>query len=141
MSFNVFKTVCHFRGAFGAVEHKIQHTKRKCPRPSRSSRNINPLPRQKLPALFKDLQNQGRGQGQKVAGNRRNNSNSKKASIFMNGPSETTKTSLLIIASIFTATGGALLPTDGVKGSILLLLGVAVLVIRGYLKQKGIENS
>ena len=57
----------------------------------------------------------------------------------MNGASETTKTSLLIVASICTAAGAADLTTDVIKGSILLLIAVGVLVLRGWLKQKGIE--
>ena len=55
--------------------------------------------------------------------------------------SEVTKTSLLVIASIFTAGGAAVLTADVVKGSILLLVGVAVLVLRGWLKQKGINTA
>lgn len=54
---------------------------------------------------------------------------------------EVTKTSLLVIASIFTAGGAAVLTTDITKGSILLLIGVAVLVLRGWLKQKGINAA
>lgn len=52
---------------------------------------------------------------------------------------ETTKTSLLVIASIFTAVGGAMLTANVITGSILLLIAVGVLVLRGYLKKKGIE--
>jgi len=53
--------------------------------------------------------------------------------------SEITKTSLLIIASIFTGVGGGMLRTDTIKGSILLLIAVGILTLRGWLKQKGIE--
>jgi len=51
------------------------------------------------------------------------------------------KTSLLIIASIFTGVGGAKLATDPVTGSILLLVAAGVLVVRGYLKYKGVIES
>ncbi len=51
---------------------------------------------------------------------------------------ETTKTSLLVIASIFTGVGGAMLPADILRGSVLLLIAVGILVLRGYLKQHGI---
>lgn len=53
--------------------------------------------------------------------------------------SEFSKTSLLIIATIFTAIGAAKLNTDPVVGSILLLIAVGILVLRGWLKHKGIE--
>lgn len=53
--------------------------------------------------------------------------------------SELTKTSLLIVATIFTGVGAAMLPTNMVNGSILLLIAVGVLVLRGWLKHKGIE--
>lgn len=53
--------------------------------------------------------------------------------------SETTKTSLLIVASIFTGVGGATLSANPITGSILLLIAVGILVLRGWLKQKGIE--
>lgn len=53
--------------------------------------------------------------------------------------SELTKTSLLIVSSVFTAAGAAILTVDIVKGSILLLIAVGVLVLRGYLKKKGYE--
>lgn len=59
----------------------------------------------------------------------------------MNGTSELTKTSLLVITSIFTATGGAMLTTDIIKGTILLLVAVGILVLRGWLKQKGIVQN
>lgn len=52
--------------------------------------------------------------------------------------SETQKTSLLIIATVFSASGAALLITDFYKGILLLLLAVGTLVLRGWLKQKGI---
>jgi len=52
---------------------------------------------------------------------------------------ELTKTSLLIIASIFTAAGAAVLTTDIVKGCILLLIASGVLVLRGWLKKKGYD--
>jgi len=53
--------------------------------------------------------------------------------------SELTKTSLLVIATIFTGVGAATLSTNIVNGSILLLIAVGILVLRGWLKQKGIE--
>ena len=53
--------------------------------------------------------------------------------------SELTKTSLLVIATTFTGVGAATLATNIVSGSILLLIAVAVLVLRGYLKHKGID--
>lgn len=53
--------------------------------------------------------------------------------------SELTKTSLLIVATIFTGFGASILANDIVNGSILLLMAVGVLVLRGWLKQKGIE--
>lgn len=54
---------------------------------------------------------------------------------------ETTKTSFLIVASIFTAAGAAVLTTDIVKGVILLLIAVGVLAFRGYLKKKGYNDK
>ncbi len=54
---------------------------------------------------------------------------------------ETTKTSLLVIATIFTGVGGATLPNEPVTGSILLLIAAGILVLRGYLKQKGITKT
>ena len=60
---------------------------------------------------------------------------------IMNGeynPNETAKTSLLIIASIFTAVGGGMLGVNILTGSVLLLIAVGVLVLRGYLKKKQI---
>ena len=59
----------------------------------------------------------------------------------MNGeykPNETAKTSLLAIATIFTAVGGAMLSVSILTGSILLLISVGILVLRGYLKAKNI---
>lgn len=59
----------------------------------------------------------------------------------MNGeytPNETVKTSLLAIAGIFGSVGGAMLPANIVTGSILLLISVGILVLRGILKAKGI---
>ena len=49
------------------------------------------------------------------------------------------KTSLLVIASIFTGVGGATLTAKPITGSILLLIAVGILVLRGWLKAKGIE--
>ena len=54
---------------------------------------------------------------------------------------ETTKTSLLIVATVFTAAGASMISTDVVRGSILLLLAVGTLVFRGWLKQKGIIKN
>jgi len=54
-------------------------------------------------------------------------------------PSEFTKTSLLVIATIFTGAGAGMLSTNVVTGSALLLIAVGVLVLRGWLKQKGID--
>lgn len=54
--------------------------------------------------------------------------------------SELTKTSLLIVATIFTGVGAAMLPVNIVNGSVLLLIAVGVLVLRGWLKQKGIDT-
>ena len=51
------------------------------------------------------------------------------------------KTSLLIVATIFSSTGASVLATDPTKGSILLLIGVGVLVLRGFLKARGIETQ
>lgn len=52
---------------------------------------------------------------------------------------ELTKTSLLIIASILTGVGGAVLGSgDKLWGIIMLVLAVGVLVLRGFLKKKGI---
>jgi len=53
--------------------------------------------------------------------------------------SEITKTSLLVIASILTATGAAILVENTVTGSLLLAGAVVVLIVRGVLKVKGIE--
>jgi len=54
--------------------------------------------------------------------------------------SELSKTSLLIIASILTSVGGALLAgADKVWGAILLLGAVGILILRGFLKKKGID--
>ena len=50
---------------------------------------------------------------------------------------EITKTSLLIVSTIFTGVGAATLQTDIIKGSVMLLIAVGVLVLRGYLKKKG----
>ena len=52
---------------------------------------------------------------------------------------EITKTSLSIIALIFTGGGAAILLENPIVGSILLLLAVGTLALRGWLKQKGIE--
>ena len=52
---------------------------------------------------------------------------------------EITKTSLLVIATIFTGVGGGMLAADFPKGVWCLLIAVGILVLRGYLKQKGIE--
>lgn len=50
---------------------------------------------------------------------------------------ETAKTSLLVIAGLFTAFGVAQFQTDVVGGAILLLIGVGILIVRGALKTKG----
>lgn len=47
---------------------------------------------------------------------------------------ETAKTSLLIIATIFTGVGAAEMTKDVVAGTILLLLAAGVLILRGFLK-------
>ncbi len=52
---------------------------------------------------------------------------------------EFTKTSLLIVASSFTAAGAAVLTTDTMKGVLLLLISAGILILRGYMKQKGYE--
>lgn len=53
---------------------------------------------------------------------------------------ELTKTSLLVIATIFTGVGGALLASaDKIWGIVSLLLAVGILVLRGFLKKKGID--
>jgi len=52
---------------------------------------------------------------------------------------EVTKTSLSIIATIFTGAGAALLLRNPIVGSILLLIAVGVLALRGWLKSRGIE--
>lgn len=52
---------------------------------------------------------------------------------------ELTKTSLLIIATIFTGIGAAILQTDMIKGTIMLLAAVGILALRGYLKKKGYD--
>jgi hypothetical protein len=49
-----------------------------------------------------------------------------------------TETSLISIAAIMTGIGGALLPTDHLWGGIILLGAVIILVLRGWLKKKGI---
>lgn len=53
--------------------------------------------------------------------------------------SELTKTSLLIIATIFTGAGASALSANIINGSVLLLMAVGVLVLRGWLKQQGID--
>ena len=53
--------------------------------------------------------------------------------------SELQKTSLLIIATIFTATGASVLSENVGQGIILLLLAVATLILRGWLKKKGFD--
>lgn len=56
----------------------------------------------------------------------------------MSQPSEFTKTSLLVIATIFTGAGASVLTTDIVKGCVLLFIAIGVLILRGVLKHKGI---
>lgn len=59
----------------------------------------------------------------------------------MNGeytPNETAKTSLLAIATIFGSVGGAMLPVNVLTGSILLIISVGILVLRGCLKAKNV---
>jgi len=51
---------------------------------------------------------------------------------------EEMKTSLLIIATIFSTAGAVALTTDVVKGSILLGIAITVLIVRGILKKKGL---
>ena len=53
-------------------------------------------------------------------------------------PNETAKTSLLARATIFATVGGAMMPTNILTGSILLLASVGILVLRGYLKAENI---
>jgi len=53
---------------------------------------------------------------------------------------ELTKTSLLVIATIFTGTGASILQSNVITGSILLLIAVGILILRGWLKQKGING-
>ena len=55
--------------------------------------------------------------------------------------SEITKTSLLIVATVFTAAGAAVLAEDIVTGSILLFISIGVLILRGYLKKKGYDTE
>lgn len=52
---------------------------------------------------------------------------------------ESIKTSLLGISAIFVGVGGAMLTTNIIAGSVLLLIAVGILVLRGWLKKKGIE--
>ena len=52
---------------------------------------------------------------------------------------ESIKTTLLGIAAIFIGVGGATLVDDPFTGSILLLIAVAIIVLRGFLKAKGIQ--
>lgn len=54
---------------------------------------------------------------------------------------ELAKTSFLIIATIFTAAGAALLPTKIIAGTFLLLVAVIILALRGYLKKKGLIET
>ena len=51
---------------------------------------------------------------------------------------ETAKTSLLIIAGIFTTVGTLQIQTDLLGGSILLLVAGIVLIVRGVLKSKNL---
>lgn len=60
-------------------------------------------------------------------------------SFFLNMINEFEKTSLLIIASTFTAAGAAVITTDTGKGVLLLLISAGILMLRGILKQKGYE--
>jgi len=53
-------------------------------------------------------------------------------------PNEVVKTSLLIIANIFTGFGAGMLANNILVGSILLLIAAGVLVIRGILKKKNL---
>jgi len=55
--------------------------------------------------------------------------------------SELKETSLFIIAIIFTGVGGATLVNNPLTGSILLLIAVGILVLKGWLKSKGIETK
>jgi len=49
-----------------------------------------------------------------------------------------TKTSLSIIALIFTGGGAAILLDNPIVGSIFLILAMGTLVLQGWLEQKGI---
>ncbi len=57
------------------------------------------------------------------------------------GNEEYIKTSLLVVASIFTGFGGSYLaiPDNFYKGVICLLIAVGILALRGYLKKHGME--
>ena len=52
--------------------------------------------------------------------------------------SETTKTSLLSIATLLTGVGGGLLQTQPGWGYTLIGTAVLILILRGYLKRQGI---
>ena len=55
---------------------------------------------------------------------------------------EANKTSFLVIATVFSTIGAVVLASgDYLVGSILLLLAVGTLTLRGYLKQKGIIKN
>jgi high-affinity Fe2+/Pb2+ permease len=54
---------------------------------------------------------------------------------------ELTKTSLLVIATIFTGAGSSILQSNVITGSALLLIAVGILILRGWLKQKGINGN
>jgi hypothetical protein len=51
---------------------------------------------------------------------------------------EFNKTSLIIIATIFTGFGGATLSTNTWVGIVSLLIAAGILVLRGWLEGKGI---
>lgn len=52
-----------------------------------------------------------------------------------------TQTSLISIATLFAVAAGATFDKDVLWGSILAILAVAVLVLRGYLTKKGIVEA
>ena len=55
--------------------------------------------------------------------------------------SEIKETSLLIIAFIFTGAGGVTLADNPITGSVLLLIAVGILVLKAWLKSKGIQTK
>jgi uncharacterized membrane protein len=52
------------------------------------------------------------------------------------------KTSLLVIATIFTGTGATLLAgTDKLWGAIFLIIAVGIISLRGWLEKKGVITN